>query len=291
MARPRHTNPALVAAAAQQAHAEYDPQIRGVRRETRGQVKSIRTEGPALEASLENSADALRHAGLSARDRQIALTELAHKIADAGASTALQTSQVQQDAHSQIVDLLQSRGQAQGSALTTLLHEAAVHQQDIHDEKAAETRGFKSDILKAETEKALGLGSYAAGGSNSSGLTPTQERDHAQSKHNAAFYAHQLISASKDGVKDPKTGEQVIPPNPAHWNESIWNQLTEKIAGEKGVNSVTDAEHAVQAVRDHFQPETHPLDALRKVAAVAAPALAPKALQPIAQFAGALLGR
>lgn len=282
MPRPR-----LNQIAAQQAHAEYDPQIRGVRRETGSQVRSIRSMAPALEASLEHSADALRHAGLSPRDQAIALKELAHRVADAGASTALQTSQVQQDAHGQIVDLLQGRGQAQNAALSALQQSQAEHQQSIADDRRGNVENFKLDIAKAQALQALGLTSDSSSG----GLTPTQERDHAQSKHNAAFYAHQLISASRDGVKDPKTGEQVIPPNPANWDDSIWNQLTEKIAGEKGVNSVTDAQRAVQAVRDHFQSDADPLDALRKVASVAAPALAPKALLPVAQFAGALLGR
>lgn len=283
--------PTLQHIAATQAHAEYDPQIRGVKRETHQQVRSIRSSGPALQSSLQQSARELRHAGLAPRDLTIALSELAHRTADVGASTALQAQQTRQAAHGEIVDLLQGRGQAQKSALAGLQQQQVEHSQDLHDEKAAEARQFNMDILKQEAEKKLGLGDYA-GGAN--GLTPTQQRDTNQSHHNAAFYAKQLFQASKGGITD-KEGNVVVPPDPKTWDDSTWNALTEKVAGNKGVNSVQDAQRAVQAIRDHVDGgEVSLSDTLRALAlgASTAGALAgPDALRPVAQFGTRLLRR
>jgi len=282
--------PTLRHVAAQQAHAEYDPQIRGVRQETHQQVRSIRSSGPALQSSLQQSAHELRHAGLAPRDLTIALSELAHRTADVGASTALQVQQTQQAGHGEVVDLLQGRGQAQRSALAGLQQQQAEHSQDVHDEQAAEARKFKMDLLREEAEKKLGLGDYA-----NSGLTPTQRRDTNQSHHNAAFYAKQYFQASKGGITDPKTGQVLIPPNPKAWDDSTWNALAEKVAGQKGVNSVQDAQRAVQAIRDHVGGSTPNMaDALRALAlgATTAGAIAgPDAVRPVAQFGSRLLRR
>lgn len=275
--------------AAETARAEYQPQIRGVRRETGAQVRSINTMTPALTASLEHSSDALRHAGLSPRDLAIAETELAHRIGDVGAGAALQTRQVQQEGHGQIVDLLQSQGQAQKATLGTLLNEAAQRQQDIADEKRSEARDFRSDIRMEETLKRLGLGSYAEEGNG--GLTPTQQRAATEDHHAAAHYAKEYVRAAKGGLADEDSGEEILPAGPHNWNDDQWNLFVDKVAS-KGVD-VTVAQDAVQDIRDHFQRPAgnSPMDALKTVASVAAPALAPTSLQPIAQFAGALLGR
>ncbi len=278
--------PSLQHIAAQQAHAEYDPQIRGVRRETHQQVRSIRSSGPALQSSLQQSARELRHAGLAPRDLTIALQELAHRTADVGSSTALQTQQARQEGHGQIVDLQAALGQSQKSALAGLQQDQAERAQDLHDEKASEARDFTMDILKKEAEKKLGLGD--SGG----GLTPTQQRDTDQSHHNAAFFAKQYFQASKGGITDPKTGEVLIPPDPKGWDDSTWNALAEKVAGQKGVNTVTDAQKAVQAIRDHVDGGGGAgggslADILRTLAMGAAATgaiVGPKPLRPVAQF-------
>jgi hypothetical protein len=281
--------PTLRHIAAQQAHAEYDPQIHGVKRETHQQVRSIRSSGPALQSSLQQSAHELRHAGLAPRDLTIALSELAHRTADVGASTALQTQQARQAGHGEVVDLLQGRGQAQKAALAGMQQQQAEHAQDIQDEERSDARDFKMGLLKEEAEKKLGLGDYAGGG-----LTATQRRDAGQSHHNAAFYAKQYFQASKGGITDPKTGEVLIPPDPKSWDESTWNALAEKVAGQKGVNSVHDAQRAVAAIRDHVGGTPNLVDTLKALALGATTGAAvagPGPLQPIAQFGTRLLRR
>lgn len=242
--------PSLQSTAAATAKAEYQPQIRAVHREARGQLKSLRSLTPALQASLQLSAKQLRHAGLSHSDLAIAEAELAHRTADVGAGTYLQEQQVRQDAHGQLVDLRQGEGQAASSNLATLLHEAAEHKQKVADEIAAERRGVHTHIAQVLQEKHLGLGDYGHGG-----LTPTQQRAHHQSRHNAAFWAHQYVSLAKGGLKDEKTGEEIIPAGPKGWDDKVWGYFVQKVSGKKGVDSVTDAEHAVEAIRNHFQPE------------------------------------
>lgn len=285
--------PNLNTVAAQQAHAEYAPQRRGVRRDIRGQVRSIRSSAPALEASLGRTADQLRHINLSAQDRAIALRELAMRQADVGASTALQEQQVRQQGHEQLVDLAAAEGQARSSALAQMQQAATERHQDLADERRAEVRQFKMDILKEQALKELGLGSYADDGGRG-GLTPTQRRAAHEEHDNAAFYAKQIFQASKHGLTDEKTGEVLVPPDPQKWDDSIWNQLVESVAGKEGVDSVEAAQRAVSAIRDHVQPganATAPdlLRTLGMVASAAAPAVAPKPLVPIAQFGSALL--
>lgn len=283
--------PNLRRTAAEQARAEYQPQIRGVRREARGQVRSVRSMAPALTASLEQSGKALRHAGLSPYDLAIAEKELAHRIADAGASTALQTSQITQDAHAQISDLLASQGQAQRSALSAMQAEQAQQQEELAAERRGSVEDFKMGILREQTLKGLGLGSYAEGG-DGDGFTPTQERAQEESHHTAAYWAKKYVAAAKEGLADEETGEEILPAGPAKWTDEQWDLFVAKTASKEGVNSIEDAQRAVQAIRDHFQQgQGDPLDALKRVASVAIPALAPKSLQPVAQFAGAALGR
>lgn len=290
MPRPRQI-------AHEQAQAEYGPQIAGVRRNTRSQVRSVRSSGPALEASLRRSAEQLRHAGLSPEDQAIALQELAHRIGDVGASTALQTQQIQQQGQGELVDLRQARGSAERSLLGQMQQSQAEHAEDRRDDALDATRDFKMDILKEMALKELGLGSYAddGNGNGGGGLTPTQRRAAHEEHDNAAFYAKQYFSASKDGITDPKTGDVLIPPNPKQWDDTTWNALVEKVAQQEGVSSVEAAQRAVGAIRDHVQgeqPTTRSLlDSLGTVAATAATALAPKPLVPVAQVAGALRPR
>lgn len=281
----------LAQAAHQQAAAEYNPQRQSVRRETRAQVHSLRSEEPALIAAINLARHQLRYSGLSGRDLAIAETELAHRTLDVASSTALQIGQARQEAGSKLVDLSQSQSQAERSALAALQQEALKHRQGIADEQRSNVEDFRLGLLKKEAEQKLGL---TGEGTNSSGLTPTQQRAHNQSRHTAAFYAKQYFLASKGGVKDEKTGEVVIPPEPHTWSDQIWNSLAEKVASKKGVSSVTDAQHAVQAIRDHVQGQGNMLNALQTVAQAAAPgiaAIAPKPLQPVAQFGIPLLTR
>lgn len=278
MARPN-----LRKTAASQARAEYQPQIRGVRRETHSQVRSIESAAPALQASLQLSAHQLRHSGLAPRDLVIALSEIAHRTADVGASTALQAQQARQEGHGQIVDLLQAEGQAQHSALASLQHEAAVHAQKIHDEIAGEKRELNMDILQKQAEKKLGLGTYA----NSNGLTPTQARAAHVDHQNAAFYARQYFEAAREGKIEG------VDPNPHNWDEQTWNHLVEAVKKSASVD-VPVAERAVGAVRDHVDGGTSAVDLLKTIASAAAPVAAvaaPSSVRPIAQFGASLLNR
>ena len=265
--------------AASQARSEYQPQIRGVKRETHSQVRSIESSGPALEASLQTSARQLRHAGLAPKDLAIALREIANRTADVGASTALQAQQARQEGHGQIVDLLAAEGQAQRAALTALQTKAAEHAQDIHDEIAGEQRGLHMDILKEQAEKKLGLGSYYK-----HGLTPSEERSAHSDHSNASFYAKQYFQAARSGAIDG------VDPDPKKWTPETWNHLIEQVKKDASVDIPT-AERAVSAIRDHVQGPGA-LDILGTIARAAAPvaaAAAPPAVAPIAQFGTAAL--
>lgn len=276
MARPN-----LRKTAATQARAEYQPQIRGVKRETHSQVRSIQSAAPALQASLQLSAHQLRHAGLAPKDLAIALSEIAHRTADVGASTALQAQQARQEGHGQIVDLLASEGQAQRAALTTLQHEAAVHAQKVHDEIAGEKRGLNMDILKEQAEKKLGLGSYYR-----HGLTPSEERSAHADHANASFYAKQYFQAAKSGAFEG------VDLDPRKWTPETWNHMIEAVKKNASVD-VPTAEKAVSAIRDHVEGPggLDLLGAIAKAAAPVAAAAAPAPIAPIAQFGASLLNR
>lgn len=270
-----------------QARAEYLPQKTTVRNTTANAVHSLRTMQPALEQSISTARDQLRHSGLRPHDLQIALSELARRNVDVGSSTALQVGQTQREGEQSLVSLSQAQGAAQSSALASLQKAAIEHAQSVHDEIAGEHRGLATALQKKELEKQLGLLS-SQNSSSSTGLTPTQQRAADQEHHNAAFYAKQLISQSKAGVKDPKTGEVTypVPPHPALWDDTIWNAFTEKVAGKEGVSNISTAEKAVQAVRDHYQPGTGGVvDAIKTLAAPAAVATLPPAFARVAQAA------
>lgn len=287
---PRRPN--LRQTASSQAAAEYDPQIQGVRRSTRQQVRSVRSSGPALEASLDRAGQQLRHSNLDPRDLAIALRELAYRNADVGSSVALQTQQIQDQGQGELTDLLAARGSAERSILGQLQQAQAEHAQERRDAAQDDTRSFKMDILKEMALQKLGLGQYADDGGD--GLTPTQERARKEEHDNAAFFAKQYFQASKGGVTD-EDGKVLIPPNPKGWDDTTWNALVEKVAAQEGVDSVEAAQRAVGAIRDHVQPghdatSSDLLRTLGSVAATAGAAVAPKPLQPIAQF-GAMLAR
>lgn len=291
MARPK-----LRKVAASQAHAEYAPQKAAVRRSVGSQVRSIRSEQPALEHSLSRSAEQLRHANLSPRDLAIALSEVAHRTADVGASTALQVQQAMQQGHGELVDLNQAEGQAQRAALAELQNKEAERVQGIHDEEAAEQRKFKMDLLEEQAKKRLGLGDYSVSPKEKAeienltqhgGLTPTQqhaaEADHA----NAAFYAKSLFKAAKSGEIEG------VDPDPRKWTPETWSHMIENVKKRAGVD-IPVAERAVGAIRDHADPGWNAtsaslLDSLATVAGTAGAALAPRPLQPIAQFGNLLL--
>lgn len=279
--------PNLRRTARSQARAEYQPQIRGVRREAASQARSIRSMAPALEGSLSRTAEQLRHANLSPRDLAIAERELAYRTADVGASTALQVGQVNRDAASQIVDLRQAEAQSARATLTGLQTAAAEHARDVADEEAAEARAFSNDILKAQAEKALGLGTYY-----DEGLTPTQRREQSADHAGAAFYAKQYFQAAKKGLKVGSDGKALAPddadyestpwtvtPSPHHWGDDTWSSLVAKVQKTAGVD-VPVAERAVQAIRDHVDGPMAP------IARAAGAALA-----PVLQFGNALVQR
>jgi len=272
-----------------QAQAEYGPQKRAVRRETGSAVRSIRSMTPALEAALGLAEKGIRHAGLSPVDRALALSELANRNVDVAAGQALQIGQVRQDAHSQLVDLATSEGQAQRGYLGALQQEALKRQQGIADARRSNLEQFHLGIKEAEVLHHLGI---TSSGASANGLTPTQQRAHDQSKHNASFFARQYISAARHGLTDEKTGKEVLPPGPHNWNDQQWNLFVEKVASKKGVNSITDAQHAVGAIREHFQPTTGGpwglgnglLRAIAGAASSSASAAPAPQSQPIPQF-------
>jgi hypothetical protein len=278
----------LVATADTQAKAEYGPQIGRARREGRATVRSIRSSVAPLQAGIATTEHQLRHAGLNPSDLRIALSELAHRNLDVAASAGLQATEAQQATHGELVDLRESEGQAARSALATLQHEALTHRQSVHDEIAGEQRALHTAIAKSEMEKALGLGDYRYG---SSGLTPKEQQSLVQEHQNAGFYAKTLFQAIKEGAKD-KQGNLIAGPDPKSWSDKTWQQITASVAGRKGVNSVQSAEKAVQAIRDHVQPPGQALGVAAKLGAALAPfaaAVAPKPLQPVAQFGASLL--
>lgn len=286
MARPRQI-------ARQQAGAEFNPQISGVRRNTQQQVRSVRSSGPALEASLGRTGQQLRNANLSPQDLAIALREIAHRTADVGASTALQTQQIRQQGQGEITDLLAGRSAAERSILGELQAAEQQYQREQRDEDQDAAKQFKMDILKEIALKKLGLGDYADDG-DGGGLTPTQRREAKEEHDNAAFYAKQYFQASKDGITDEE-GNVVVPPNPKRWDDTTWNALVEKVAGQEGVDSVEAAKTAVGAIRDHVQGEQPTtgslLESLGTVATTAAQVLAPKPLQPLAQLGATAMRR
>lgn len=263
-----------------QAKAEYAPQRHGVRREERSQARSLRSMEPAQLASIALARRQLRHSGLSPRDLAIAESELAHRSMDVGSGTALQLGQLHRSAQEQLVDLSAGQGQAESGIMAQLQQAAQQRQQEVADDKRSNVEDFKLDIAKAQALEKLGLSGDSGGG----GLTPTQQRAHNQSRHDAAFYAKQYVSAAREGLKDEETGDEILPPGPHNWNDQQWNLFVEKVTDKAGVN-VTDAQHAVQAVRDHFTPQSEDTgDAFRKLGAVAGAAFLPKSLRPIAQF-------
>ncbi len=264
-----------------QAQAEYGPQKSQVRHQTQSTVHSLRTMQPALEESIRTAREQLRHSGLLPHDLQVALAELAHRNVDVGSSTALQVGQAQREGQQTLVDLSQAQGAAEQGALASLQTAAAQHKQSIQDAIAGEQRGVVTSIKQKILEEQLGLTG------SSGGLTPTQKREASSEHHDAAFYAKQLVSQARDGIKDEKTGEWVIPPGPHKWDDTIWNGLVEKVASKDGIDNVAAAQKAVQAVRDHFQPSSGGsglIEALKTVATPATVAL-PPALQSIAQAA------
>lgn len=282
--------------AAQQAQAQYGPQrratrtqVRHVRRDTRGQVASLHSEDAALQHSLDVAARKFRHAGLSPRDLKIALAELANRGVDVAAGTKLQVSAAHQDQRNQMVDLRSTlaginadQGAATASNLAALQAAAAAAPggaQDIRDRRL----DLKFDVKKDLIEHRLGLDSSSGGG-----LTPTQQRDAAESKHNAAFWAHQLFRASKSGDPTKWNSEWGKMDDPTTWSDSVWQGLAGSVAGAKGVNSTHDAAWAVKRIREHVAPS--PLETLGKLASAAPPgtaaALTPTVLKPLAGILG-----
>ena len=255
--RRRRGGPSLRGQANQQAAAEYQPQVRGVRRETRGQVRSLRTQEDALQDTLSIARRELRHAGLEGDDLRMGLRELAYRSADVGAGTALQVNTLRQDAQGQVQDLLASQGQAQSSILGELQGARQERQQELADAQRERTQGLQDAIRLEQAFKKLGLGQYYAE-KGSGGLTPTQRRDAEQSSEAARYYAKEAFDALRESGK--------VPEDPREWDESIWDALTGGVHKQKGVDNVEDASQATSAIRDHFGGDENILGALGTLA-------------------------
>lgn len=267
MARPNRN---LRQRARQQAHAEVHPQIESARQRARAEHRSVNSSVPAMEEGLEAAETAAHHAGLSPHDAQILLKQFANQTADVSASAALQNQQIGQGTQETISGLHQAEGEQTRSIFSQLQLAAQEHAQQVADEQRSNQEGIAGTIQTAELEKQLGLGDYgqtpkekaeiellhsqAQGG----GLTPTQTRDAAESQETAKDYAHNLVRSVHAAGGVNAKGEQVLPAHPKDWSDQNWAELTEKVAGSKGVNSYKDAEHAIDAIRGHFQPGQTP---------------------------------
>lgn len=240
--RPQHN---YAGQAAAQAHATYGPQIHGVRQDLHGQVRSLNSEGAALQNSLTLARRNIRHSGLQGDDLALALKELAYRSADVGAGTQLQIQTARQDAHGEVQNLLQSQGAAQQSLLAEMQKAAQARQQELIDDTRNRRNDIKDAITLEELKKRLGLGSYADDGSGSHhGLTATQRRAIHEERDTAGFYAKTAFDALKESGK--------VPEDPNEWDDATWNALVGGVHQQKGVESADDAARAVSNIRDHF---------------------------------------
>ena len=188
----------------QQARAEYQPQIAGVHRDAASEAASLQSMEAPLTQGYRLASKQLRHAGLSQHDLSIALDEFANRTAEIPQSVQSQIGAVNRNATGQISDLRAAQGASAASLLTQLRNAAAEQQAAGAAEEAGNVEDFKMDILKEQTLKELGLGSYADDGGQG-GLTPTQRRDAKETHYNAAFYAKQLFSSVRgSGLKTRK---------------------------------------------------------------------------------------
>lgn len=302
MARPN-----LRQRARQQAHAEVAPQVHRARSSAKAQHRSINSSVPAIEAGLEDAAKSARHAGLAPHDLQILLKSFANQQADAAASAVLQNQQVGQSTREEIGGLKEQEGASSRSILSQLQLAAQEHAQSVQDAQRSNTEELKNALIQAEVEKSRGLGDYGQSpleeaeaahykheDSTAGGLTPTQARAAAESAQTAHSYASNLVrSVHENHGVNPSTGKQVLPAHPKNWSDQNWAELTEKVAGSKGVNNYKDAESAIDAIRSHFQPgQTPPATPTQAGAQDLGKAIghtAANPLAPILQFGAQLL--
>jgi hypothetical protein len=265
MARPN-----LRQRARTQAHAEVAPQVHRARNQARGEHRSINSTVPALEAGLESAARSARRAHLTPHDLQLLLKSFANQQADVASSAALQNQAVDRGTAETITGLREQEGAQTRSILSQLQSAAEQARLARVERKEGNQEDLANTLKAAELEKELGLGDYAVSpleeaeiakydreGRNG-GLTPTQARAQAASQDAARKYAANLVRSVHEAHGVNSKGEQVYPAHPRDWSNSDWAELTEKVASDKGVNHYADAEHAVNAIRDHFQPGQTP---------------------------------
>lgn len=218
-----------------QAGVEYNPQIAQTRRDTRGQVGSLRSMGGALQGSLTAAERGVRRAGLMSDDRQMALRELALRRADVGAGTQLQISEARREGQGQIGDLITARSQAASGIASDLLQQDRDQAQERRDDTRDRTLDLKFDLIGEVLAEKLGLGGEGEGG----GLTPYQRQGNRRRDENARFFAKAGFQRLKE-----RTGQ-----DPGEWDDEIWTGLIGKVAEQEGVEA-TDAQTAVQRLRE-----------------------------------------
>lgn len=268
--------PNLRRTARNQARAEVLPQLQGVRRDTRQQIRGLRSEEDPLTAGVQAQLSALRGAGLRRPEYETAAREAAAALADIPAGIQSQVLSTREAGQEQIGDL---RGQEAAqfhsiySQLQTAAAEAAAQaQQEEHMARF----GSNLELQQGLQEKQLGLGEYAPPPpdtlnpleqaqipkveaetralehpSAAANLTPSERRGNRDEHAAAQHFAKQLFEEAKAGALiDPKTKEPTIDPDPQSWTASDWNHLVTAVQS-LGKTSVPAAERAVGYVKDH----------------------------------------
>lgn len=267
--------------AARQAHSEFAPQIKGARRSLHNRVTALESTEDPLNEGLDNAAATIRHSNLSATDKAQLLKSIAERQANVPAGIQSQIGGLREETAGTLADLRSEEGAQRGSILQGLLTAAAERQQQVQSEIAAEQRQSTTAIKQAEVEKALGLGDYAPSPAPShtpleerqeradlqnthadtakaeaeargGGLTPYQQLErqeqHREDHTDAAHYAKALVEEARAGKI------QGVPTDPREYTPQIWNELVTHVS-QTGKVPVAAAEKAVQAVKDHFDPE------------------------------------
>ncbi len=293
--------------ARQEAHAEAAPQIRGVRRGTRQEVRGLRSMENPLVEGVENQIDSLKSAGLRRPEYERAMEEAASSLAQIPAGISSQVLSAREAGNEAISDLKANEASSFHSLLSQLQLAAAEHAQKVQDEVAAEGRQNRNAITRGELEKQLGLGDYAPDPldplkqaevgkveaetnvlkhpNSAAALTPSERRGLSEDHAAAAHYAKQLFQEAKAGAFE----EAGIGADPKAWDSQIWNGLVTHVA-EKSKVPIPAAETAVSAIQDHVRGPSA-LGALGSVAQAAGASVAPAVLPPaLAKIAQAALG-
>lgn len=233
MARRRLRQQAAQQAAAQAAPQRHaiQRQLHSTRRDTRQQTRSIRSMNTAQQEAIDAAMRDVRHtSGLMPRDQASAITALAQARVSSAAGASFATGQVRQDAaatrkdlRSSLVDLSAEQGKTAQSILADTLAAQKSRQADQADALQAhkwEVKGQRQSDARA-----------AQAARRAPAMTPTQ-RLNAENSRQAAIAAAAGLAAVH------------VPTNAAEWQI-----LTDKVSQARGVDSIADAQKAVDKLR------------------------------------------